>query len=68
MAQTEMLLAPGYDRVILLIYLVLICLGLVMVASAVEIDKHWEQEGSPWYNFFEEIELTPTCGNPGCPG
>jgi len=34
MLQGEMLLAPGYDRVILLIYLVLICLGLVMVASA----------------------------------
>ena len=33
--------------------------NLVMVASAVEIDKHWEQEGSPWYNFFEEIELLP---------
>jgi hypothetical protein len=33
--------------------------NLVMVASAVEIDKHWEQEGSPWYNFFEEIELSP---------
>jgi len=33
--------------------------SLVMVASAVEIDKNWEQEGSPWYNFFEEIELTP---------
>jgi DNA polymerase III delta prime subunit len=31
--------------------------NLVMVAAAVEIDKHWEQEGSPWYNFFEEIEL-----------
>jgi len=31
--------------------------NLVMVASAVEIDKHWEQEGSPWYNFFEEIGL-----------
>jgi Cdc6-like AAA superfamily ATPase len=31
--------------------------NLVMVASAVEIDKHWEQEGSPWYNFFEEIEI-----------
>jgi hypothetical protein len=30
---------------------------LVMVASAVEIDKRWEQEGSPWFNFFEEIEL-----------
>ena len=33
--------------------------SLVMVASAVKIDKHWEQEGSPWYNFFEEIELPP---------
>jgi Cdc6-like AAA superfamily ATPase len=33
--------------------------NLVMVASAVEINKHWEQEGSPWYNFFEEIELVP---------
>jgi len=42
--------------------------SLVMVASAVEIDKHWEEEGSPWYNFFEEIELLPTCGEPGCPG
>jgi hypothetical protein len=31
--------------------------GLVMVATAVEIDKRWEQEGSPWYNFFEEIAL-----------
>jgi hypothetical protein len=30
---------------------------LVMVATAVAIDKRWEQEGSPWYNFFEEIEL-----------
>ncbi len=34
MLHGEMLLAPGYDRMILLIYLVLICLGLVMVASA----------------------------------
>ena len=33
--------------------------NLVMVASAVTIDKRWEQEGSPWYNFFEEIELVP---------
>ena len=38
--------------------------NLVMVASAVEIDKHWEQEGSPWYNFFEEIELLPTDCSP----
>ncbi|MBD3855905.1 MAG: ATP-binding protein [Acidobacteria bacterium] len=42
--------------------------SLVMVASAIEINKHWEQEGSPWYNFFEEIELAPTCSDPGCPG
>ena len=42
--------------------------SLVMVASAVAIDKHWEQEGSPWYNFFEEIELSPTCGEPARPG
>jgi len=34
--------------------------SLVMVASAVEIDKHWEQEGSPWYNFFEEIDISST--------
>jgi hypothetical protein len=31
--------------------------SLVMVASAVEISKRWDREGSPWYNFFEEIEL-----------
>jgi len=31
--------------------------NLVMVATAIEIDKQWDQEGSPWYNFFEEIEL-----------
>ena len=42
--------------------------NLVMVASAVEIDKDWEQEGSPWYNFFEEIELSPTRREPGRPG
>ena len=42
--------------------------NLVMVASAVEIDKHWEQEGSPWYNFFEEIELSPSRREPRRPG
>ena len=31
--------------------------NLVMVASAIEIDKRWEQEGSPWFNFFEEIDI-----------
>jgi len=42
--------------------------NLVMVASAVEIDKHWEQEGSPWYNFFEEIEISPSRREPRRPG
>ena len=32
---------------------------LVAVVSGVEIKKHWEREGSPWYNFFEEIEVKP---------
>jgi tetratricopeptide (TPR) repeat protein len=30
---------------------------LVAVVSGVEIRKQWEKEGSPWYNFFEEIEI-----------
>jgi len=42
--------------------------NLVMVATAVEIDKHWDQEGSPWYNFFEEIELPPRTGESTRPG
>jgi hypothetical protein len=32
--------------------------NLVMVASGSEISREWEREGSPWYNFFEEIKLT----------
>ncbi len=32
--RAELELAPGYDRVILLLYLILICIGLIMVASA----------------------------------
>jgi hypothetical protein len=28
---------------------------LVMVASAVAISRRWDKEGSPWYNFFEEL-------------
>ena len=40
--------------------------SLVMVASAVEIDKHWEEEGSPWYNFFEEIDISPTHRDQEC--
>jgi tetratricopeptide (TPR) repeat protein len=31
--------------------------SLVAVVSGVEIRKQWEKEGSPWYNFFEEIEV-----------
>lgn len=42
--------------------------NMVMVASAVKIDKHWEQEGSPWYNFFEEIELSPARSEKGRTG
>jgi hypothetical protein len=33
--------------------------NLVAVVSGVEIRKQWDKEGSPWYNFFEEIEVTP---------
>ena len=33
--------------------------NLVAVVSGVEIKKQWEREGSPWYNFFEEIEVEP---------
>jgi hypothetical protein len=32
---------------------------LVAVVSGVGIKKHWASEGSPWYNFFEEIEVKP---------
>jgi tetratricopeptide (TPR) repeat protein len=33
--------------------------SLVSVVSGVAIKKHWEREGSPWYNFFQEIEVKP---------
>ena len=33
--------------------------NLVAVVSGVEIKKHWERVGSPWYNFFEELEVLP---------
>jgi len=33
--------------------------SLVAVVSGVEIKKHWERVGSPWYNFFEEVEVLP---------
>ena len=32
---------------------------LVAVVSGVSIKKEWEREGSPWYNFFEEINVGP---------
>jgi hypothetical protein len=32
---------------------------MVAVVSGVGIKKHWASEGSPWYNFFEEIEVKP---------
>jgi len=32
---------------------------LVAVMSGVGIKRIWESEGSPWYNFFDEVELTP---------
>lgn len=32
---------------------------LVAVVSGVGIKKQWASEGSPWYNFFEEIEVRP---------
>ncbi|RMH75647.1 MAG: AAA family ATPase [Calditrichaeota bacterium] len=32
---------------------------LVAVMSGSFIRKHWESEGSPWYNFFEEIKVGP---------
>ena len=41
-------LSPGYDRVILLLYLALICLGLVMVASA-SIGIADQQTGDPFF-------------------
>ena len=33
--------------------------NLAAVVSGVAIKKHWEGEGSPWYNFFEEVEVKP---------
>ncbi len=32
---------------------------LVAVMSGVGIKRAWKSEGSPWYNFFDEIELQP---------
>lgn len=33
--------------------------SLVAVMSGTHIEKRWRSEGSPWYNFFEEIEVRP---------
>jgi len=33
--------------------------NLAAVVSGVEIKKQWDREGSPWYNFFEEIQVEP---------
>jgi cell division protein FtsW len=46
--QSEFGLAPGYDRLILLLYLVLICIGLVMVTSA-SIGIADQQTGDPFF-------------------
>ena len=33
--------------------------NLVAVMSGVGISRRWKSEASPWYNFFDEIELLP---------
>jgi tetratricopeptide (TPR) repeat protein len=33
--------------------------NLAAIVSGVEIKKRWDRVGSPWYNFFEEIEVAP---------
>ena len=32
--------------------------NLVAIMSGVGIRRTWKSEGSPWYNFFDEVELT----------
>jgi len=32
---------------------------IVAVMAGIHINKQWTSEGSPWYNFFEQIELRP---------
>ena len=32
---------------------------IVAVMAGIHINKQWKSEGSPWYNFFEQIELKP---------
>jgi hypothetical protein len=31
--------------------------GLAAILAARHIDRHWDREGSPWFNFLEEIEV-----------
>jgi tetratricopeptide (TPR) repeat protein len=33
--------------------------NLVAVVSGVSIKREWNREGSPWYNFFEELDVGP---------
>lgn len=33
--------------------------SLVAVVAGVRIRREWEKETSPWYNFFEEVEVEP---------
>lgn len=32
---------------------------LVAVMAGIHISKRWKSEGSPWYNFFEQVQLKP---------
>lgn len=33
--------------------------NLAAVLAGVEVRRNWEREGSPWFNFLEEVELGP---------
>ena len=64
---TGFALAEGYDRVILLLYLVLICIGLVMVASA-SIGIADQNTGDPFFyakrQFLRILLSLGCCGLP----
>jgi tetratricopeptide (TPR) repeat protein len=32
---------------------------LVAIMAGIHLSRRWKSEGSPWYNFFEQIELKP---------
>ena len=36
---------------------------IVAVMAGIHINTQWKSEGSPWYNFFEQIELKPFTRN-----